>query len=459
MARQLITAWEGSAKRASVKIAACIALATGAAGCSDTQFEEATGDGLIRAVNASVDAPSAVFLIEEVALNTSLDYKSISAPEIYDDLTYTFNFEVPVPGEFARRIASQTLSVVNDTDYTFVLAGTVNSPDVFLWERAERIWDGSETVFDLAFGHTNRTIGEIDVYFAAPGTPPALGSAAATLAYGEFVAPVDFAEGDYEIIATAKDDPTAVLYQSNSLSIDSSISYVVTFFDADPSITGPISVRLLNSNGAALEIPDRNFPPTLQVVHAALGSGNVDLARDGDFANLLFSDLSFGSVSTDVDVATTTSTYTYAQASNTTALFEDTDRAFAAGSRTIMILAGEPGSLVVLPLLSVRRGIATAAQLRIVNTSTSNDNVDVYLLGDDQTTDDVLPFRLQFGVTTALTQQAAGTYNIVVTPAEATTPELHVGTLTLANSDLVEVVIIDNVDPSIVDLLTIDNLP
>ena len=77
-------------KRILLAIIALIAVA----GCGgETAFPEATGDGRIRMINAISTSPEIAFLIEERALD-NVAYKSNSSPQRWDNLTYTFNFEI-----------------------------------------------------------------------------------------------------------------------------------------------------------------------------------------------------------------------------------------------------------------------------------------------------------------------------------------------------------------------------
>ena len=94
---------------------AIIAAAT-IAGCGGkSSLPEASGDGVIRMINAIPTSPEIGFLIEERALG-SVVYKTSSSPERWDDLTYTFNFEISRPLVGNTRIASQSLDVVREVE-------------------------------------------------------------------------------------------------------------------------------------------------------------------------------------------------------------------------------------------------------------------------------------------------------------------------------------------------------
>ena len=93
---------------------------TAIVGCgSGSSLPEATGKGVIRMINAIPTSPEIGFLIEERALD-SVPYKSNSSPGRWDDLSYTFNFEISRPLQTENtRIASRPLDVIRDVEYTF----------------------------------------------------------------------------------------------------------------------------------------------------------------------------------------------------------------------------------------------------------------------------------------------------------------------------------------------------
>ena len=151
-----------------------------------------------------------------------------------------------------------SLDVIADNEHTFVLTGSVTAPDVTIWERPQRVWDGTETVFEAAIAHLSPALGNIDVYFATTGTTPVLGEERAKLSFGERMPEIDLENGEYEFIITARDDPATILYQSAPVTYVARISYTLAIFDADASITGNIAVRSISTLGLSSELPDVN---------------------------------------------------------------------------------------------------------------------------------------------------------------------------------------------------------
>jgi len=165
-----------------------VAVSLGAC-AKESSLPVATGKGNLRAINTISTAPAISFLIEERPLGVA-EYKQATSPALYDDINYTFNFEAILAGTLRlTRIASHNLDVIVDKDYTFVISGAVEAPDISIWEYDIRTFVEGETVFAAHFGLTATTLGNVDVYFADPAIPPAQGSELGTLAFGESLPP------------------------------------------------------------------------------------------------------------------------------------------------------------------------------------------------------------------------------------------------------------------------------
>ncbi|MBT8077941.1 MAG: DUF4397 domain-containing protein [Gammaproteobacteria bacterium] len=426
--------------------------------CAESERPDPTGEAFFRGINAIPTAPSMNFKIEERNLE-SLDYKQSSPAQRFDDFAYTFNFDyAPVGGGDEVRFASTFIDTLADQDYVAVLAGTFSAPEVFLWERADRIWDGTETIFQIDVGHVSLSTGEVDVYLDLVGTAPVLGSAVATLSYGDFLPPIELAADDYVITLTARDDPADVILQTDTIVLPAAQTFTGILFDADPNITGPAAFRLVNATGAVSELPDINSPPTVRFLHAALGEVAIDISINGDTANPIASNVSFGEVTADLAIPFGDVDLTYTEAGNPGVILLEQTVGFIAGTRSTSLINGTPGALAVTTLLDQRRRRATNAIFRIANMSTNQTGVDLYLVepGTDINNDDVAPglFNIVYPLNSATLRIAAGSYEIWLTVTnDKSMPLAGPVPLDFANGDTVAFTILDNVDPAIVDLL------
>ena len=420
-------------------------------GCAETSLPEATGKGTINMINAMPASPSVAFLIEERILG-GVAYKVAQGAQSFDDLTYNFNFEYIVPGDTAPiRTATAFLDVVADNEYTFVLTGSVTAPDVTLWERPQRDWSGTETVFEAAIAHLSPALGDVDLYFAPTGTAPVLGEERAKLSFGERMPEIDLENGEYEFIITVRDDPGMILYQSGPVNYSARVSYTLTIFDADASITGNISVRSISTLGFSSELPDANTMPTLRTLHAAFGTVNIDIYRDNDFTTAIFSNLAFGETTLDLEVPDGAVDYTYTAVGNPGAIINDLNQLIPAGRRVSAFLIGLQGGESRITLTDDRRSVETHAKLRLIQAAANFDTMDLYLVdaGTDIADVDPLAANLTFAFVSDFGPTIPGNYDLILTlPGEKT---LIAGPipLDLVNGDVVELLIIDTVDPMI----------
>ena len=424
-------------------------------GCAETSLPEATGKGTINTINAMPASPSVVFLIEERVLG-SVGYKTALGGQPFDDLTYNFNFEFTFSGDTApTRVATEFLDVVADTEYTFVLTGSITAPVVTLWERPERDWSDTETVFEAGIAHLSPALGDVDVYFAPTGTAPLLGEERAKLSFGERMPEIDLENGEYEVIITARDDPAAILYQSHPVFYLARLSYTLAIFDADPSITGNISVRSFAGLGALSELPDANFMPTLRTVHAAFGTENIDIFADEDFTAAIFSDLGFGESTGDLAVDDGILLYTYTVVGDSGVIIDEETQFVSRGQRVSTFLVGLLGTdLSRIILADNRRSIETHAKLRLIQAAANFETLDLYFVDAGTDITDINPTLagMPFGFFSNFAAQAAGSYDFILTlPGE----KVLVATplqLDLVDGDVVEVLMIDTVDPTLVEV-------
>lgn len=425
-------------------------------GCAESKLPEATGKGTINAINAMPASPIVGFLIEERTLG-SISYKTSLGAQPFDDLSFNFHFEHLRLGDAGTtRFATQFIDMLADTDYTLVVTGSIDAPVIIQWERPEREWSGDETVFEVAFAHLSPALGDVDVYLAPTGTLPVLGEERAKLGEGDRVPEIDLESEEYEVIITARDDPTTILYQSDGTFLSARISYTISIFDADPSIPGNISVRAITSDGANVELPDSNFLPTLRTVHVALGTENFDIYRDEDFTAPIFSDLGFGESTGDVPVLDGIVTYTYTRVGEPGTIIDEESQSISRGVRISTIVAGQPGGdLARISLSDDRRSVETHAKLRFVHAAVNTQVMDLYLVarGTDIAEQNPLVAALTFSFSLDFAPTLAGNYDLILTLPDDKMPLATLTPLDLIDGDVVEVIILDTIDPVVPDFL------
>ncbi len=433
--------------------------------CSnESKLPVATGKGNIRAINAIPSAPAFSFLIEERLIpGGSVEYRAATANASYDDLEYTFNFEVLLAGDTARtRVASQFLDVEADKDYTFVISGTIAAPVITLWEDDLREWAGDETTFEARFANTAATLGDVDVYFAEamdPPTAPVAGAATGTLAFGEIMPAAEFAEGDYILTVTPAGDETTILFQSEPFTPAVQTSIILSVFDSSPNDLAPAFISVISAgSGSSGALIDSRFRPTIRFFHASIDSGDVDIYVDDPLGAAIVSDHMFLAVTGDIEVPAGELPLTYTTAGTMGSILIDDDRTVFAGTRSnYYLIKNAAGEAAIVAANLDRRSVETFAQLSIINTAANHISVDVYIVDADELIDEAFPAipGLTVGSSPAASPFPPGSYDIYVTPLGE--KDVIVGPVRLdaAAGDVIETVIYDNVEPAIADLVFI----
>ncbi len=426
-----------------------------AACTADSSFPTATGKGSVRAINAIKTSPDIGFRIEERFL-ASVTYKNSTRVERYDDLDYTFNFEVLFPGNSTTtRVASQSLQVVANKDYVFLVSGALANPTITLWEGDERSFDGTEAVFEARFGHASESLGPVDVYFAAPEFAPAIGMEVATLSFGDVVPAVDFTEGDYVITVTAAGDPSTIRYKSGTVPFLPQNANIITFFDADANDTAPVSVRAINASGGNANLPDVRFPPTARFIHASADLGAADIYDDVALDTPIVPDQLFGEVTSDLDVAIGTSTISYTPTGDVGVLLLERTLVATAGSHNEFIVVGQSGSFTTSDFIADRRSVETLVKFRLFNAAANHGLIDVYVVDAGTVIDNALPrlTQLIFAIPSFTIALDSGSFDIYLTPfGDKTIILAGPESITPVFGDVIDAIALDTFDPATAEI-------
>ena len=433
-----------------------------ASGCAKTTREQATGKGSIRGINAIVTSPELVFLIEERPIG-NVNYKGIAGFAEWDDLRFNFNFDIILPGASqAQRIATEFLDVTADTEYTLVLTGTIDNPSILMWNEPERVFDGTETVFEADFANLSPQLGQVDIYFATEGTAPVLGNEIGTLDNGDRLPHREFPAGDYELIVTAPGDPATVLFHSNSRSLPAADRVTVALFDPDPTITAGIGASIIFPSGSSVRLDDINSPPQIRMLHAAFGTANFDGFFNNDFGTVVFPDTGFGELSAYADLTEQQTPLTLTPVGDIGTTIFTTDIQLLSNSRRTVALWGAPASLASLELNQDARPVSTFPLVRITNFSSNSSALDIYEVDPDTVLDDTVVARFGGappGISTNFFNTGTGMREFLITNNGDKTPISAPLDLDLANGDVIDAVILDTADPATVELRVIDSIP
>lgn len=445
-----------SRNRRLFALAAIALLASMLTGCAESARPQATGEGRIRGVNSIVTAPELNFKIEERFL-AGVNFKQVSSFSPFDNLTYNFNFDLSRPGEpEEQRIATQFVDVQADYEYTVVLGGSIANPTTLLWEDPVREWAGTESVVEVFFAHLAPSLGQFDVYFAAPGTTPVAGQSVGSVANGERLPALEFEEAKYQLILTPHNDPATITFKSKRFDTFAQTRITIAIFDPDPTVPGNVAVSLLTASGASSTLPDSRFPSQVRMLHAAFGTPNFDGYVEGDFANVVYPDVGFKEQTPYADVDTTPATFTVTPVGNPGATIHEDEVPVPAGSRNTVAIAGQAGSEIFLRLADNARPLETYPVIRIFNSSVNNDALDIYMVEPGTDLEDVVIPQIPGLIALAQTnfrRAPEGMVELTATLFGEKTPVSTPIVLDLANGDRVDVVVFDTADPAVVELV------
>jgi hypothetical protein len=439
-----------------------LALLAAIAGCSsESGFPNPTGKGSIRSINAMVGSPDIVFRIEERILG-AVPYHGSSSGQRFDDFNYIFNFELLLVGDLqATRIASFPLKIDADRDFSLVLTGDVAAPVVTVWEADERVWEGTETVFELRFAHTKLSQGDIDIYVAADGVAPALGNEIGTLGYLEILPPVELEATEYVVTATTAGDPTDILYQSNPVTFGPETAYIIPFFGSDENSTANFVAAAINVLGATIPLPDANASPTIRFIQASLDLPDSDVYSDDLLTNQVLSNHRFGEFTDDLPTPIGLTSYFYTPAGESppgNAIFESEFSA-APGRHYNWLVIGDVAERFALTYIPDRRSISTLAKVTTFHAAMNHPVIDLYVVNAGVLIDDVFPRlpNMNYALPGFPISLAAGSYDVYATVADEKTIVGGPHRLDLVLGDFVEMIFFDTVDPATLEFKVLPN--
>ena len=376
----------------------------------------------------------------------------------YDDLDYTFNFDVSYPGEDApRRIASQFIDFVADQEYTLLLSGTVANPELTLWEIAQREFAVDETVFQIRFSHNSEflQLTALDYYLAPVGVAPAAGEAISTVAFGELSPPLDIEADTYVLTITSENNPAGILYTSGELALAAGTNLIISPFDATPSRTTDFTVHIIGAQAGSTEIADNAAPTTVEFLHASSDLGAVHIYDDEALTSQILADHMYTQLSPEITIAAGDNTFRYTSTTVGSGVLVEGNLAAVAGLRYRLTTTGVNTAFFTSAVVLDTRPLETSAKFLVAQTSNNFDLMQFYIVDSGEMIDDTN--RLQRTLAASFPNFAAtfpaGDYDIYVTDGESI--EILAGPvgLSMVNGDVVDIVIFDDPsDPAVLDL-------
>jgi len=423
----------------------------------DSNRPVATGEGTIRAINTISSAPDFSFLIEERTAGGAA-YANASQPLEFDDLEYTFNFQVALPGLVGpQRVASVQQKIEKDHSYSFLITGEVAAPDIIVWDYPITEVVAGTTTFEVRFGHTAESVGPIDVYFAPAGVAPAAGAEVASLAFGELSAPITRESGEFVYIITSAGNPGDILFESNATTGTAQTNIIISPFDGTDNNPGPLVVRTISQSGFIGSLADVNVPSTVRFFHASIALETSDVYSDDMLTEQVLANHAYQDVTGDIELSAGDYTFTYTPAGNSgSVLLEATAVVFPA-SRLNVYVVGQVDALAPIVVNPDRRSVETLTKLEFVHAAFNHPAIDLYITEAGTPLDDANPrfFGIPPGTPPLSLNIDQGDLEMHITIAGEKTIIAGPVAFTAELGDLFQFIAYDNVDPATADLVAI----
>lgn len=384
----------------------------------------------LQVLHASADAPPVNVFVDGAEVLSGVDYKAGSGFISLDRGSYEVRVDGILPGGNATVIGPVDLTFEKGNIYTIAAVNNVAAIEpVVLEQPDEDVSAGSARLFVL---HGVPGPLAVDVYVTAPGAALAGSAPVGTFDFKETLGPVEVAAGDYQVRVTLAGDPTALAYDSGTITLNDSDDLRLA---AVPNTSaGPAAVTLVGLTSAgSIELLDNRTPTALRVGHLSPDTGFVDVVVNG--GNYL-TNVPFPAVTGfDPLPADTYNVAVQAAGNPSVTPIGPVDLALEAGTWYSVLAVNFFNSIEPLILSDDPRSIATNAKVRIVHASPTAQDVDIYVtavgadINNETPTLAVVPFLANTGYLAL----AAGDYDVTVTATGSKTAAIGPATISIAN--------------------------
>jgi hypothetical protein len=386
----------------------------------------------VQVLHGSPDAPAVNVLVDGNEVLGGVDYKAGSQQLTLDEGTYSISVDGILPGGDATVIGPVDLDLAGDTIYTIAAVNSVSAIEpVVISQPDTAVSAGAARLFVL---HGAAAAPQVDVFVTAPGADLTASAPVGTFSFKETIGPAEVASGDYQIRVTPAGDPSAVVFDSGTVTLNDGDDLTITALPNTNATAFAAPITLVAMTGAgSIEILDVNQPTSLQVIHASPDAPAVDVVVDGA---VLVPDLAFPDATGDFLVPGGTYNVQVTVAGNPGAVaIGPVDLDLTPAVRYSVLAVGQLAAIEPLILTDDPRRVATNAKVRIVHASPTAADVDIYVtaVGADINAEMPTLENVPFKANTGFLALPAGDYDVTVTPTGTKTAAIGPATISISD--------------------------
>jgi len=382
--------------------------------------EPVAATSIVRIINAIPDAPSLTLTVNDENFGSAAFGQVSGGFTSATGGTETMSIVYQsTDGETINFLENLTVPTGEGREVYILLTGTFATPISSLIDNPL-----ATTALGVQFGSSVNNGQAVDVYLTNADTSLETAVPAATLNFDGLSSQAEFASGtDYRIRITTVGS-TDVLYDSGTISLQTSgnqIFLLVDYFGPGDSPFRVVSI----ASGVASSLQGEALPAAIRVANFVTNTPSVDFYFNDTNDLPEFPGITFGEYTDYLNLdAGARSINVTPNGEKTNFIFEQNVTLVAGESRTLL-LAGDPSSEdgvlgIVVP--DNDRPISTELLLRFLHGSAESGAIDFYVLETGETVDDETPDIEGATLLTNINVPVAiGTYDLIATPTGETT--------------------------------------